>query len=175
MRTYSLADSAEALRALAGASAHGASRVPFYPVALALAECSMRLRRGARHAEKLDRLFWHTVRMARFGPDIHFAVNREIDEPYRTGRCVILHLEPFRPGLVIGWYGRQRHDEYEALHRAVTMRAPTRKDLDAYDEEKLHGPGRPGGLRFGTAGSSAVRGGRPEPGADALGLPWTPR
>jgi hypothetical protein len=167
MRTHSLADSAGALRGLSGLMARAANRMPYYWGALALAECSARLRRGARRTEKLDRLFWHQARMARFAPDIHFAVNREIEEPFRVARCVVLHLEPFRPGLVVGWYGRQRLDEYDALCHAVTLRTPTRKDLDAYDDEKLHGPGKPVGLRFSATVGGPLRGWRPGPGVAA--------
>lgn len=163
MRTHSLAGSSGAIDVLASLSARGSGKAPFFWGALALADCSDRLRKAARRAEKLDRLFWHPVRMARLGPDVHFAVNREIEEPYRTGRCVVLHLEPFRTGLVVGWYGRERLGEFEALRRAVSLSDPTQKQLDDFDDDKLHGPGQPGRLRFGAAGGSGQRGGRPEP------------
>lgn len=124
-----------------------------------------------RRMRRLDRLFWHKVRMARFGPDIHFARSREIEEPYRVARCVILHLEPFRTGVCIGWYAKPTVDPFddnavsEALRRAVTVREPTRKELDDFnDVRKLHGPGRPVGLRFGATGGIRVRGERPRPG-----------
>lgn len=110
---------------------------------------------------KLDRFFWHKVRMARFGPDIHFAPNREVDEPYRTGKVMVLHLEPFKTGIALGWYARPTVDLYddnaisEHVRRAMTVRTPSRKEIDEFDDErKLHGPGRPVGLRF-----SATRGG----------------
>lgn len=146
MRTHSLADLPGALRDLADwLDGHG--------------------------FEKLDRLYWHKVRMARLGPDVHFARTREIEEPYRTGRSVVFHLEPFRPGIVIGWYGKPTVDPYdenavsEALRRAVTIRKPTQKELDDFDDErKLHGPGKPVGLRFGATGGIQVRGERPRPG-----------
>lgn len=112
--------------------------------------------RVERRVRRLDRFFWHTVRMARFGPDFHTAPSQETREPYRTGRCLILHLEPFRTGLVLGWYGKTGMEEFEALTRAVRpKRPPTAKELENYDEYKLHGPGRPGGLRF-----SATSGGQ---------------
>lgn len=139
MRTHSFADSHVALR--------GAARL---------------LTRAANRVEKLDRLFWHKVRMSRFGPDIHFAVSREVEEPFRVARCVVLHLEPFRTGLVLGWYdeGLEDPDDLnaasEALRRAVSLRKPTRKELENFDDAKLHGPGRPGGLRFGATGSGTV-------------------
>lgn len=146
MRTHSFADLSGALRDLADwLDGHG--------------------------LKKLDRLFWHKVRMARFGPDIHFAVNREVEAPYRTGKVLILHLEPFRTGVAIGWYDRPDIDVYddnavfEHMRRAVTTREPTRKELDEFDDErKLHGPGRPVGLRFGATGGIQVRGQRPRPG-----------
>ena len=125
----------------------------------------------ARGFKKLDRLFWHRVTMARFGPDIHFAVSREVDDPYRTGRAIILHLEPFRTGIAIGWYGKPDIDPYddnavaEHVRRAVTVREPSRKELDEFDDtRKLHGPGRPVGLRFGATGGVQVHGERPRPG-----------
>lgn len=121
--------------------------------------------------KKLDRLYWHKVRMARFGPDVHFARSREVEEPYRVGRSVILHLEPFRTGIVIGWYAKPTVNLYddnavsEALRRAVTVRNPTQEELDDFDDErKLHGPGKPVGLRFGATGGVQVRGERPKPG-----------
>lgn len=120
--------------------------------------------------KRLDRFFWHTVRMARFGPDIHFATNREVEEPYRTGKVVILHLEPFRTGIALGWYARPVIDAYddnavsEHVRRAVTVREPSQKELEAYDDDVLHGPGKPAGLRFSATGGSPARGGRPGPG-----------
>lgn len=107
-----------------------------------------------KRVRKTDRLFWHRVRMARFGPDLHFAVTREVVEPFRVGRAVILHLEPFKPGIAIGWYGKPYLDESEALTLAIRpQRPPTKQELDNYDDGKLHGPGKPVGLRF-----SATRG-----------------
>jgi hypothetical protein len=109
--------------------------------------------------------------MARLGPDIHFAVSREVEEPFRVGKVVILHLEPFRTGIAIGWYARPTVNIYDenavtdALRRAVTVREPTQKELEDFDDErKLHGPGKPVGLRIGATGGVSVLGERPRPG-----------
>lgn len=140
----------------------------FADLHVALREAARLLSRAANRVEKMDRLFWHKVRMSRFGPDIHFAVSREIEEPFRTARCVILHLEPFRTGIVIGWYAKPTIDTEddnavaEHVRRAVTTRPPTEKELAAFDDERLHGPGRPGGLRFGATGRRPVGGGGPQ-------------
>lgn len=157
MRTTSLADVHELLRGPVRVLDNLGS-----PDSLILRYAALGLHQLANRVERkvrrLDRLFWHRVRMARFGPDVHFATNREIEPPYRVGHAVILHLEPFRTGVVIGWYGKTRLEEFEALTRAVRpQRPPTKQELDNYDERKLHGPGKPTGLRFSTAGSGASR------------------
>ena len=116
--------------------------------------------------KRFNRFFWHTVRMSRFGPDIHFATSREIEDPYRVGKAVVLHLEPFRPGLVLGWYGKEGLPEFEALRRAVSLRDPTEQELRNFDENELHGPRRPTGLRFSATGGRPVGQGEfggPEP------------
>lgn len=122
-------------------------------------------------SRRFDRLYFQRVRMRRFGPDVHFATSREIDPPYRVGKAVILHLEPFRTGIVIGWYAEATVNPFddnevsEVLRRAVTVRTPTQQELDDFDDErKLHGPGRPVGLRFGATGGVTIRGERPRPG-----------
>lgn len=113
-----------------------------------------------RNIKRLDRLFWHTIKMRRFGPDVHFAMSREIREPYRVGRCIILHLEPFKTGIVLGWYSKGNYKEHEALMRALSLRDPTDEELDAFDDEKLHGsrfaPGRPLRLRSSASGSGTM-------------------
>ena len=107
--------------------------------------------------KRFDRLFWHRVRMSRFGPDVHFATTREIEEPFRVARCVVLHLEPFRTGLAIGWYKDSGLDEFEALTLAVRPeRPPTKQELDEYDDSRMHGPGA-GGLRFSATSSLPSR------------------
>lgn len=116
-----------------------------------------------KRTRKLDRLFWHKVRMARLGPDVHFAVNHEIEEPYRVGRVIVLHLEPFRTGLAIGWYGKTGLPEHEALLRAITTQQPTQRDFDDFDDDVLQ---RPGGLRFSASYRSAVERRGPGPGVD---------
>lgn len=147
MRTHSFADSHGALR--------GAARL---------------LVKAANWVEKQDRFFWHKVRLARFGPDIHFALSREVEEPFRVAHCVVLHLEPFRPGIVLGWYDKTEIDAdddneiAEHLRRALTLRKPTQKELDSFDDSKPHGTGRPGNLRSGAATRSpAGRAGTSEP------------
>lgn len=143
----------------------------------ALREAARLLVKAANWVEKQDRFFWHKVRMARFGPDIHFPVNREIEEPFRVARCVALHLEPFRPGIVFGWYARPTIDPEddnavaEHFRRAVTVRKPTEKELEAFDDEARHGPGthKPPRLRTGATSGVAVREGGPEQGVEAPG------
>lgn len=117
--------------------------------------------------KRMDRLYVQRVRMARFGPDVHFATTREIEDPFRVGKSVILHLEPFRPGIVIGWYSKDGLPEHEALLRAVTTNAPPREDLDEFDEDVLQKPAADGGLRYSQTFGSAVRVGRPDAGVDA--------
>lgn len=113
--------------------------------------------------KRFDRLFWHKVRMARFGPDIHFATTREIEEPFRVARCVVLHLEPFRTGLAIGWYKHSGLEEFEALTLAVRPeRPPTKQELESYDDNRMHGP-RAGGIRFSATNSLPSRPGGPGP------------
>src|SRR5262249_32242852 len=125
MRTLSFADSSEALRWLARPLERAALKMPSLWLFFVLADAAWGIHKLRRRVEKLDRLFWHRVRMARFGPDIHFAVSREVEEPYRVARCVVLHLEPFKTGVVVGWYGKPKIDpnDYnavsEALRRAV--------------------------------------------------------
>ena len=176
MRTHSLADLSGALRWLAKPLESAALKMPYLWMFFALADAAWHIHKVRRKVAKLDRLFWHKVRMARFGPDVHFAVSREIDEPYRTARCIILHLEPFRTGIAIGWYGKAVIDVFddnaiaEHVRRAVTVRKPTQKELDEFDDErKIHGPGRPVGLRFGATGGVSVRGERPRPGMVVIG------
>lgn len=129
--------------------------------------------------KRWDRLFWHKVRMARLGPDIHFAVSREVEEPFRVARCAVLHLEPFRTGIVIGWYAKPTIDAEddnavaEHVRRALTTRPPSNKELAAFDDERLHGPGRPTGLRFSATGSGALGLPGSRPRMDDAGLPGT--
>lgn len=107
--------------------------------------------------QRFDRLFFHTVRMSRFAPDVHFAVNHEIEEPFRRGRCLVLHLEPFRTGLVIGWYPRNGLTENAALQGAMRLRRPTQEELDDFDEDVTQRFGQRPGIRTGATAGGAVR------------------
>lgn len=161
MRTHSLADLHEPIRVPVRVLDSVGS-----PDSLLLHYSALWLHKTAnfvqKHARRADRLFWHRVRMARFGPDLHFAITREIKEPFRVGRAVIFHLEPFKPGIAVGWYGRPYLDESEALTLAIRPeRPPTKQELDNYDDDKLHGPGKPVGLRFSATSSREVHGGGP--------------
>jgi hypothetical protein len=113
--------------------------------------------------KRFDRLFWHRVRMARFGPDIHFARSYEIEEPFRLGKCLVLHLEPFRTGLVLGWYSREGQEEHVALRRAVSLRKPSQRDLDVFDENVTQRPSEHVGIRFSASGGRPPREPRPGP------------
>lgn len=169
MRTYSFADSSGALRVLARPVEWAALKMPATGLFFALADAAWAIHRLRRKVEKLDRLFWQKLPMARLGPDIHFATSREIEEPFRVARCLVLHLEPFRTGVVVGWFDKGLEDPEdenavsEALRRAVSLRNPTRQELDAFDDSIPHGTGKPGGLRYGATGGSPVRGGGPGP------------
>lgn len=157
MRTHSLADLHSPLRAPVRAldSIGSPDSLTLHYSALWLHQLANLLERKMRG---LDRLFWHRVRMARFGPDIHFAPSREIEEPFRVGKAVILHLEPFSRGLAIGWYRNTSLSEFEALRRALSLRDPTQQELDDLDDDKLQGPGRQrSGLRFSATSGSSVR------------------
>jgi hypothetical protein len=161
MRTHSLADLQSPLRAPVRAldSIGSPDSITLHYSALWLHQLANLLERKMRG---LDRLFWHRVRMARFGPDVHFAISRELDDPFRVGKAVILHLEPFTRGVAIGWYRNTGLSESEALRRAVSLRDPTQQELDDLDEDKLHGPGKQrSGLRFSATGGSPVRDDRP--------------
>lgn len=161
MRTHSLADLHTPLRSPIRAldSVGAPDSLVLHYSALWLHKLADRVQRATR---RTDRFFWHHVRMARFGPDVHFTVSREIQEPFRVARAIVFHLEPFRPGIVLGWYGKPHLDESEALTLAIRpQRPPTKQELDNYDDAKLHGPGRPIGLRFSATSSGEVHGGRP--------------
>lgn len=161
MQTHSFADLHELLRG----TVKQIDRVGS-PDSLILHGIAQKLHWLANRVERrLDRLFWHSVQMARLGPDIHFAVSREVREPFRTGRVIVLHLEPFKPGIAIGWLSKPDIDPYddnaisEHVRRAVSLRKPTQKELDEFDDEVLHGPGKPTGLRFSATRGGAARGG----------------
>lgn len=121
--------------------------------------------------KRFDRFFWHRVRMSRFGPDVHFARSYEIEEPFRAARCVILHLEPFSTSLVLGWYSRDGQDEHVALRRAVSLRRPTQKELDVFDESVTQRPSEHAGIRFSATGGRPPRSERPGPRMRVIELP----
>lgn len=81
----------------------------------------------------LARTFVQTLPLKRFAPP-HFARSQEIDEPYRYAKALIVHIPPFRTGIVIGLWSKTGLKEDEALLRAVRPnRAPTHKELRFWD------------------------------------------
>lgn len=73
--------------------------------------------------------YLHTAYCA---PDVsvfHTAETQEIEEPFRTGKCVVFRLPLTRRAVVVGrWVGQK--SEFDALSSAIKMSPVDRADFE---------------------------------------------
>lgn len=78
----------------------------------------------------LGRAYWTVTNIiAAWSSPLQIGWTAETDEPYRQGKCVVLHVVGTRYGIALGWWGRE--DEQATLRRMGV------RDLDLADLHEM--------------------------------------
>lgn len=81
------------------------------------------------------RVFTTRLNVKAWSPPVWVSVTREIDEPFRKSRTLIIHVLP-HTAYGIGFWSKTGEPEHEALLKAVRAgREVTDEDLEHFDEE----------------------------------------